>query len=160
MKKKRNKKYQPRDILASPIEWAIAGSCMLTDAQHAQFMGPVDVAIDKLREGRADRQDWNTVAEGLVFAGVGANLVPAIKAASEALKAIAERMIAGGSSTCRASELAAIREGREMYSAQLRACTQGESSRAVQRVKLLHQSGAMSDMGRLFNKMRPAAVAV
>ena len=138
---------------------------MLTDAQHAQFMGPVDEAIDKLREGRADRQDWNTVAnamnvaEGLVFAGVGANLVPAIKAASEALKAIAERMIAGGSSTCRAQELAAIREGREMYSAQLRACTQGESSRAVQRVKLLHQSGAMTDMGRLFNKMRPAGDA-
>lgn len=138
---------------------------MLTDAQHAQFMEPVDAAIDKLREGLADRQDWNTVAnamnvaEGLVFAGVGANLLPAIRAASEALKAIAKRMIAGGSSTCRAPELAAIREGREMYSAQLRACTQGESSRAVQRVKQLHESGAMDDMGRLFNKMRPSDAA-
>jgi hypothetical protein len=159
MAKKRNKSYKPRLVLANPAEWAIAGSCLLSDAQHSQFIDPVDTAIDMIREGRASRQDWNTVAnamnvaEGLVFVGIGGNLLPAIQAATEALKAVAGRMIAGGSSTCRADELHAIREGRDMYSAQLKASTQGESSRAVQRVKQMHRSGAMEDMGKLFDRM-------
>lgn len=165
MSKKRNKAYRPRLVLANPMDWAMAGSCLLTDGQHAQFIEPVDQAIETIRQGRADRQDWNTVAnamniaEGLVFVGVGMNLQPAIQAASESLKAVGLRMAAGGSSACRAAELEAIREGRDMYAAMLRAATQGESSRAIERTKQLHRSGAMGDMGRLFNQMRPVAAA-
>lgn len=163
MAKKRTKAYRPRDVLANPMDWAIAGSCKLTDRQYHLFIDPVDHAIDLIRRGCADRQDWNTaanamnVAEGLTFAGVGMNLLPEIHAASAALKAVGLRMAGGGSSACRAVELEAIREGRDMYAAQLMTCTQGESSRAVQRVKQLHKSGAMEDMGRIFNKMQPIA---
>ncbi|MFJ3048577.1 hypothetical protein ACIPEN_22310 [Herbaspirillum chlorophenolicum] len=160
MAKKRNKAYRPRGTLVNPLDWAIAGAHTMTDLQQSEFLAPVDRAIDLIRQGKAGRDDWNDVANAMNVATalahfqIGPNLLPAIEAAQDALKAVAGRMIGGGSSTCYAHELEAIREGREMYRAQLKVCTQGESSRAIQRVKNMHRSGAMEDMAKLFAGMQ------
>lgn len=58
-----------------------------------------------------------------------------------------------GSSTCYASELAAITEGREMYRAQMTLCSQAEMMRALRRVNDLHRSGGMQDVKRLYEGM-------
>lgn len=164
-KKARSKSYKPRGVMPNCLDWALAGAHTMTEKQQAEFLAPVDAGIDLLRQGQATRDDWNDVANAMNVATalahfqIGPNLLPAIEAAQDALKAIAGRMIQRGTSTCYAAELDAIREGREMYRAQLKVCTQGESSRAIKRVKDLHRSGAMEDMAKLFNNMPPAAQA-
>jgi len=70
-----------------------------------------------------------------------------------ALHTVAMRMLSKGSSTLRATELAAIREGRDMYQIQLSLCSQAECMRAVSRVQNLHRSGAMADVAKLYAQM-------
>lgn len=154
MKKHRNKKYRPRAIQADPVSWAIAGVSTLMASQQAVLL---------LKHGAANRDDWNiicqalNVAEALAGMGIGPNLLPQISAGQDALKSIALRMIGRGRTTCYGAELAAIDEALVMYRAQIKLCTQAEMSRAVARVKELHRSGAMDDVGRVFEQMQEAA---
>lgn len=158
--KKRCKKYRPRHVQVDPVSWAVAGVHNFTFATVDKTLAPVEQAIVLLKKGEAMREHWNipcqalNIAEALTKEGVGANLLPAIQAGQQALMAIALRMIEkGGPTACYAAELAAIDEAVLMYRAQMSACTQAEFGRAMDRVKMLHRSGAMTDIGRMYLQM-------
>lgn len=162
MKPKRTKKYKPREILADPVSWAIAGSHLLPRESVAAAFVPIDAALLILKQGRALRDDWNMVAQALNVAEalaelqVGHNLVAEIAAGQAALMAIAQRMLKG-SATCYASELADVDEALFVYRAQLKVCTQADFGKAVKRVRQLHACGAMQDVERVFEGMPRAA---
>ncbi len=158
-KPKRNKRYVPRERLADPVGWAVAGVHKLpTESIDAVFV-PIDEALALLRQGRAGREDWNVVcqalnvAEALAVVAVGSNLMPEIAAGQRWLHQIALRMLETGSSTCYAAELAAIDEALTMYRAQLQVCTQADFSRAIAHVRNLHRSGAMEQIARVYEAM-------
>jgi len=157
--KKRSKAYKPKTVNPNSMNWAFSGTYTLPMDKQKDLVGYVDDAITLLRLGRASRENWNTIANGmniaeaLAYFEIGPNLMSEINAAQDALHAIAMRMIKTGSSTCYASELAAISEGREMYKIQLGLCSQAECGNAVKRVQNLHRSGGMRDMGKIYQAM-------
>lgn len=160
--KKRNKKYTPREVLADPVSWAVAGAYLMPTEKINLIQAPVDAAVLLLKQGRALRDDWNVVANALnlaeALAGlqVGHNLTAEIAAGQGALLGIARRMI-GGSATWYAAELAAVDEAIFVYRAQMKVSTQGDFSRACERVKVLHRSGSMQDVADMFDLMPRAA---
>lgn len=162
MKKPRTKKYSPRPIRFNAMDWAIAGVHKMVESDRKAVLAPVLEGVDRLRQGKATRAHWNdvceslNVAEALAELHIGDNLLPDFNAGHEALHQVALRMLAGGSSTCRASELAAIREAVELYALQLTLCTQAELSRAVRRVKALMDGGALNDVARTYAKLNGA----
>ncbi len=141
------------------MDWAIAGVHKMPAEDQKAAMVPVWAALDQLRQGKATRTHWNdiceslNVAEALAELHIGDNLLPYFNAGHEALHQVALRMLAGGSSTCRASELAAIREAVELYALQLTLCTQAELSRAVRRVKALMDGGALNDVALTYARL-------
>lgn len=147
--KRRNKKYRPRAVLLNSFENAIVGRSLIPESMRQELLEPVKEAADKLQFERIDKDDWNilaqasNIAEALAGLNIGPNLLPQIKAMQNALQAIGQRMIERNTSTARASELADIREGIEMYSAQLKVCTQAELSKAVRKVNDILRSGGM-----------------
>jgi hypothetical protein len=157
---KPRKPHRPRGKLVDPVSWAVAGVHTLHDTVRETMMAPVKATMENFRAGRADRDDWNelaqamNVAESLAQEQVGRNLLPQIKDAQTALRDFGLRLAAGGTSTCQTVELKALDEGIFVYEAQLRVCTQADLGRAVRRVKALHTSGAMIDVGRLYESMK------
>jgi len=119
----------------------------LTAHQQGMLIGPALDGFHKLREGRAERLDWNHVidalnaGEALAQIGIGSNLEPEFVPAFEAMHAVALRMLAGKGSTCHASELEAIRHGLNTYGVQIKLCSQSEYNKAVARVRGLLTSG-------------------
>lgn len=158
-KPKRTKRYVPRERLADPVQWAMAGVYKLPTVSIDAVFVPIDAAKALLRQGRATCEDWNVVAQALnlaeALAGlqVGANLLPEIIAGQRWLHQIALRMLERDTSTCYAAELAAIDEALVMYRAQLQVCTQADFSRAVAHVKNLVRCGAMDDIARLYQEL-------
>ncbi len=94
-KKARTKKYKPRECLADPVSWAIAGSFKLPHETVAATMAAVEPALKLLKQGKATRDDWNVVcqavnvAEALAGLQVGHNLIAEIKAGEAALRSVA-----------------------------------------------------------------------
>lgn len=139
--KNRGKKYSPKPISANAMEWAMAGSHLLPAAKRTELFEPVAQAFDALREGAASMEQWYAIdnglrlSEALIALNIGNNLAEAIRDGREALDGVGDRLRAAGSSTCRAAELALIREATELYRIQLGLCTQAEMSNAVRAVK-------------------------
>lgn len=156
---KRRKAYKPKGVNPDAMNWAMSGAYTIPAPKRAEILSFVDQALDKLRRAEADRDDWNTlanalnIAEALVELEIGTNLLPVIKAGEAALLEVGKRMCGGARSTCRGTEIAAICEALDMYRIQLRLCSQAEFSKAVNRVKDLHRSGAMDDVARIYNAM-------
>lgn len=92
------------------------------------------------------------IAEALIYFQIGTNLRPQIDAALGALHSVAMRILKTGKSTCYASELAAITEGRDLYKIQLSLCSQAEAMRATRRVADMQRSGAMDDVKKLYEE--------
>lgn len=137
----RGKKYSPKPISANAMEWALAGSHLLPAAKREELFEPVTEAFERLREGGASMEQWYNIdnglrlSEALIALNIGSNLAEAIRAGRAALDDVGARLRVSGSSTCRAAELALIREATELYQIQLGLCTQGEMSKAVRAVK-------------------------
>jgi hypothetical protein len=139
--KKPRKAYRPKKISIDPISEGIYGAALFMPWQRDKVMAGPEAGFDLLRQGKAHNQDWNEVSQGLSVAealcrlNIGNNLLPQIEGGISALTSIAIRMMKGSNpTTCYAAELAAIREALDMYKVQLRYCSQGEFSRAVQQV--------------------------
>ncbi len=64
-KTKRNKAYKPRPVNPQAMNWALSGAHTLPMHKQVELIGYVDVALDRLRQGRAARDDWNTLANGM-----------------------------------------------------------------------------------------------
>lgn len=139
--KSRGKRYSPRPVSANAMEWALAGAHLFPAAKRAELFEPVADAFEALREGAASMEQWYTLdnglrlSEALIELNIGNNLAEAIRAGRDALDAVGARLRATGSSTCRAAELALIREATELYQIQLGLCTQAEMSKAVRLVQ-------------------------
>lgn len=115
----------------------MAGSHLLPAVRRGELFDPVAQAFDTLREGAASMEQWYAIdnglrlSEALIELNIGNNLAEAIRVGRDALDEVGGRLRATGSSTCRAAELATIREATELYQIQLGLCTQGEISKAV-----------------------------
>lgn len=155
----RNKSYRPKPVNPAAMNWAIAGAYTLPMDKQQELIGYVDLALDALRRGAATREDWNSLANGaniseaLAYFEIGTNFMSAIGEAQDALHAVALRMLSSGKSTCYATELAAITEGRDLYQIQLGLCSQAEMMRAVCRVTDLHRCGAMKNVAQIYERM-------
>jgi hypothetical protein len=145
--KKRNKKYRGPSDTYDPTKLAYNAARKLTDAQQQMLIGPALEGYHKLREGKAQRVDWNRVidalnaGEALAQIGIGSNLEAEFLPGFQAMHDIALRMLAGKGSTCRASELEAIRAGLNNYAVQIKLCSQSEYNKAVARVRGMLTSG-------------------
>lgn len=145
--KNRGKKYSPRLVSANAMDWAMAGAHLLPAPRRAELFEPVELALESLRKGTASMEQWYTIdnglrlSEALIRLNIGNNLAQAIRAGREALDAVGDRLRSTGSSTCRAVELALIREAAQLYEIQLGLCTQAEMSKAVRDVRNIVISG-------------------
>ncbi|MCG2586549.1 hypothetical protein [Massilia sp. TS11] len=157
--KKPRKAYRPRPVSVNAAEWAVAGACCFTASMVADLIEPVRAAYDKLRQGQATVDDWNTLVqalnlgEALAVARIGAELMPFLHAGMAALQAVAERRAAGRSSVCTGAELTTIYDAMSWYRSQLRICTQAEYSRAIKSVKNWHMGGGSRRVAELIEKM-------
>lgn len=116
-------------------------------------------SFERLREGRASREDWNqicqalNVGEALCEFNIANDHLDDFHKGHEALHKIALRMLAGKSSTCYAHELAAITEALDMHKIQLQFCTQSEFGRAIKRVTDLINGGAQDDVAKTYARL-------
>lgn len=162
---KPRKAHRPRGKLIDPVSWAVAGVHTMLHADRERVMAPVKDAMQAVRNGRANREDWNAIsqamniAESLAIEQVGRNLTPDIQDSQAALKSFGLRLAAGASSTCYDAEVSAISHGVFVYEAQLKVCAQADLGRAVRRVKAWHASGAMQDIGKLYETMKTGSCA-
>jgi hypothetical protein len=162
-KKPRNKKYRPIEVKSNTVDWAIAGVHTFPIETQKEIMAGALDSFDKLRQGIASREHWNTicqalnVGEALCEFNIGNNLLPAFHEGHSALHQIALRMLAGKSSTCHAHELTAVTEALDMHKIQLRLCTQAEFSRAVKRVTNLINGGAQDDVAKTYARLNGSA---
>lgn len=162
-KKKRERRYKPREVQSDPVSWAIAGVHTFPVKTQEDVMALTWAAFDKLREGVAGREHWNIVAQSLnvaeALAGlkIGSNLLPEIYAGMAALHEIALRIMKKGRTALYAEELTAIRGACTLYKIQLGLCTQAEYSRALKRVKDCHLGGATINVAKMYEQMAQEA---
>ncbi len=145
--KRRNKKYRGPTDTYDPTQLAYNAARLLTVGQQDMLKGPAINGFHKLREGKAQRDDWNRVidalnaGEALAQIGICSNLEPEFHAAFQAMHDVALRMLEGKGSTCRMGELEAIRLGLANYAVQIKLCSQSEYNKAVARVRGMLSSG-------------------
>jgi len=144
---KPRKKYRGPTDTYDPTQLAYNAARKLTETQQQMLIGPAIEGFHKLREGKAVRADWNRVVdalnagEALAQIGIGSNLEAEFHPAFQAMHDVALRMLAGKGSTCRATELEAIRHGLNNYGVQIKLCSQSEYNKAVARVRGMLTSG-------------------
>lgn len=146
-RKKRTKKYRGPTDTYNPIDLACNAARTISQENRDKLLGPALAGYNALREGRASRSDWNAVidclnaGEALAQIGIGSNLEDEFIPCFQAMHAIATRMLDGKGSTCRATELEAIRHGLNNYGVQIKLCSQSEYNKAVNRVRNMLTNG-------------------
>ena len=156
---KPRKKYRPRPISVDPIADAIYGSALMSKDRKDSMLMEMYVALDMLRMGKADRQQWNfivraaNVGEALTEMRIGKDLRPEFDAGHEALHQVALRMLKTGSSTCHGYELKAIRECVAVFASQIDHCTNKEFAQAERNVERQLASGKCQDVKRDYEKL-------
>lgn len=164
-KSTRGKKYRPIEVKANCVDWAIAGVHTFPMQTQKDIMKEPIKAFEKLRQGIANRDDWNmvcqslNVGEALCEAHICGNLLEDFNKGHEALHQIALRMLSGKSSTCYAQELAAVKTALETHKIQLKFCTQAEFSRAIERVKNLLKGGAQDNVAMTYARLNAGGQA-
>lgn len=137
--KKPRKKHKQRDLL-NPIAAASRMAGKLTDAERLMLINPVWECFAKLRQGKPAFEDFKHLVDcmnvAMALTMPGMNLLPdhrdKFSAAQDALQALGTRWGNGGSWTCYAAELEAIRTGIEYHDIQLQFASAGEVTRATQ----------------------------
>lgn len=135
----KRKAYRPRQMSLNPMRVAINRAATLTKQERGMIMGEARPSFDRLREGRANRQDWCYLADaanvGEALSGIGICSDEASRKIlmdmQLALKSIAERVNASKCWTARGPELSAILEGLDRHELQLQFCSLAELQRAV-----------------------------
>lgn len=165
-KPKRTKKYGgPKRRSVDTISEAICGAAVFMPQQITLIRQRPEAAYLLLCQGKAQNHDWNEIAQAMGVAevlaqrNIGNNLMPQIVAALSALSSIAVRMqTTGRTVTCYPAELAAVREGLDVYGIQVKVCTQNEFYFAGQKVKRFLESipeGTVEEYMALYKKERP-----
>jgi hypothetical protein len=155
---KPRKKYKGPQDCYNPIDIARKAAGVMTEKEREERLTPALDAFHKLRQGEATSRQWNQIidvlnaGEALCKLHIGDNLMPYYVEAFQAMTAVAERMLAGKSSTCRASELEAIREGINCYGIQIKLCSRSEYNKAVSKVDSMLRNGQVVSMTGIFTK--------
>lgn len=140
---KPRKAYRPKPITLDPFRRALARQAVLTGDEKGVVMREARPAFERLRQGKADKQDWSYLADA---ANVGEALARIgicsddesrglFQSMQFALKDIAERVNSRGTWTTRASELAAVEAGLDRHQIQLDFCSLNELRLAVAAVE-------------------------
>lgn len=125
MKKPRNKKYRPRDVVANPLT-AIFGGMGSAHAQHLQTLHLKNhAAFAALVQGRGTRDDWDRLVGAVNMAnvmceqGIGNEFREQTIAARNALCEIGKRYMRIGKFVFTGPELATMNEAMTCHEAQL-----------------------------------------
>lgn len=151
--KRPRKAYRPKPVSTDPISHGICGAALFMPWQRAKIMAGPEAGFNILRQGKATNADWNEVSqafnisEKLCFMNIGNNLLEEVQAGIAAMSTVAVRMMKKDAPTALyAAELSAIRHSLDLYAVQIKVCTQGEFTRAVEQVK------------NMLNGMRPESL--
>lgn len=143
IKKKRTKKYTPRDEM-NPI--AVAMNCVakLSFEEQCRLMQPVNASFARLRSGEAREEEWEVLnemldlAKALTMPGI-ARLLPDHKdkfdAGAQVLESLADRVLERDTWTCYADELAAVEDALEHYCIQIQFASRNEMNKALLHVR-------------------------
>lgn len=140
---KPRKAYRPKPVTLDPMRRALAQKCVLTPEERETVMREARPAFQRLRSGRADKQDWAyladaaNVGEALSELGICSD-APSRKMLTDmqlALKDLAERVNARGIWTAKGTELQAIEAGLLRHEIQLQFCSLQELRAAVANVE-------------------------
>jgi hypothetical protein len=135
--------YRPKPMLYNAIERALWRSFVLEPADRANLKATARDARAALLRGEDARVSWRlladaiNVATALAEAGIcsDAESVALFDGGHEALGAVADRQLAGGSWTLRAAEIAALDAAIERHAIQLDHCSRGEWEAAREKVR-------------------------
>lgn len=166
---KKRSAYRPKPIKTDPMRAALARQCVLTDDERLIVMREARPALERIRLGTFDRQDWAYLADaanvGEALANIGicsdAPSVALLQDMQQALKAIAERAN-GGKWVARGPELVALKDGLDRHEIQLEFCSLHELRRAVAMVEAnvrAARAGRMSAVSIIDRPSRAEAVA-
>jgi hypothetical protein len=153
-----------KKVCTNTIEWAIGGVFTLPIETQKEIMREPIASFNRLREGKADRLDWNNICDALNMGealcefNIGNNLLDDFHRGHEALHQIALRILGGKSSTCYAHELAAVKEALDMHQIQIGLCSQGEYSRAFKRVTGLLRGGKTNNVAMTYARLNGAVI--
>lgn len=135
---KPRKPYRKKHKLVDNISHAAKLAGKLTPAERSLLIDPVWKCYDDLRKGSASNatlvhlRDVFNIAQLLaVDFGLLPDHLEKFYDAQTAILAVCERRAAGGSFTCYATELAALKTGIEFHDIQLEFASAGELARAT-----------------------------
>lgn len=139
----KRKAYRPKPITTDPFRKALAQKAVLTADEKGVVMREARPAFERLRQGRADKQDWAYLADaanvGEALANLGICSDPESKALlsamQQALADIAHRVNARGTWTAKGSEITAVEAGLDRHAIQLDFCSLQELRAAVAAVE-------------------------
>jgi hypothetical protein len=132
---RKKSKYKPKGVRLDNLQWVMAGIQPFAKAdESATVQIKNHDALNNMRLGKATKHDLDlmisafNVMEGLLRIGYGLEFTLEIRAAQDALYAVASR---GGNFVMRAAELNEINRGMEIHDAQLEACTVQDLEKAM-----------------------------
>lgn len=149
--KSRKKSYRPKLVAANSVGVAMSRASKVSVSALSALIDPVEDAYKALAQAQATSAEWSTIGnainigEALAILGIGSNLKKPMDDAQSAMFAVGLRYLDDGRMTCKGHELALIREALDMYFVQLRLCSQGELSDAVEYVnRRLKSQGSLN----------------
>lgn len=156
---RKRSKYRPKGVRIDAMDYVLSSIKPLASLQSevATLRIRNHGALAAVCQGKANRDDLDViiaalnVAEALVLHGVGTDYASEIRAAQDALKAMAERGVSlGDRFIFRAAELQAINHAMDIHDAQMDNITVQQLERAVMYVGGVIRAG----------KARPICTAV
>lgn len=145
-KPKRTKKYNPRAVDRNACITAITRAKILREPVNDDFAGSLEIivlsALDTVMRGYGTRSEWDSIANALNQAwllssgGVGAEGIPSLEAAQEAMKRAAPGVGETGKlEFLSEADLHLVEEGLSVWSAQIRMVNIGELDAATRVVE-------------------------
>lgn len=136
-KPKRNKKYNPRAVDRNACITAITRAKILREPVNDDFAGSLEIivlsALDTVMRGYGTRSEWDSIANALnqswflASAGVGAEGIPVLEAALDAMKRTLPVFDATGKiEFVTTNDLRLVEEALSVWSGQLRLVSIGE----------------------------------
>jgi hypothetical protein len=127
--------------LVNPIEYAINGATAVSDSELNKIRILELTAIDAFTKGQATKEDWRQIAdmvnisEAMTEDGIGKDeVLPAVKAAQDALEQAHRRFTEKGVLGLSGLEIQALRELYQWHDLQRTSINRSRYEKAIQRV--------------------------
>lgn len=155
---RKRSKYRPRVVLPDPVAYVVRGCRPLADQAETKrsLLAKNHAAMDELVHGRGNGEHAAVVINALniaealshVRAEFGADWLPEINAALDAMFVVANRGNATGRFVFTGPELAAVNLAMEIHDQQLEVCSIIEMEKALRDVERVIASGKARKIGR------------